>query len=595
MPDENDGYPFPNDKIPYMRIQFNDAADPDNDALGAKPMRSWQMLGAEVMDEYPREIELVLRNADDDELYCRTFLCEDADIKINLLDGENEEGLVKTKAEIKDGYIQGVKAVETYIKSWNKPGRMVKLFYCFDNMTERYAVDVLKDVLIVHEKVNASEVKFGLSSDICSVTILNSGRKFDRGYLKDQMQIRKRLIPYIDSRPQGAFYVKEWDISQDDLFIKCRANDRLLDYQNIEYEKLPAFMGEIITAYDLFDEILNYAAHYFVKSLSIKIDERLQGVKIVFPYIKRTKVWNALQSLCESTLSHINIDLDEQIIVKSDLLEFEENYEDSNKPDPHAKSGIALFRYDVALDTGNAFGINIPFFADMAVSKIDVKYYTPAVKRNEKLLTIEDVDAVTGNTITFKLGDLDFWAKSEFEQEEESNIGDIRFLTKDNDGQEVPVPVSVTRYKLGDREYRLELNEPFTGKIEIYGYKVELAESVYTDKIAEMTDRAAELNAYIHPSSDLLRGNATGGLNIEVKEYAQRIAQYMLAAFGAKTKCAVSNWRGDPGVLPERQFNLTDRFGDSAVFECSYNKTVLDGGLKQDTKGIWKFDCKSLQ
>jgi len=79
-----------------MRIQFNDAADPDNDALGAKPMRSWQMLGAEVMDEYPREIELVLRNADDDELYCRTFLCEDADIKINLLDGENEEGLVKT-------------------------------------------------------------------------------------------------------------------------------------------------------------------------------------------------------------------------------------------------------------------------------------------------------------------------------------------------------------------------------------------------------------------------------------------------------------------------------------------------------------------
>ncbi|MDR1093285.1 MAG: hypothetical protein LBL66_03965 [Clostridiales bacterium] len=592
-PDGNGGYLFPLSKIPYAKVTFNDGGHIGDYTRGAKSMRSWQLLGAGVMDEYPREIELVLRDTADEELYRGDFLCGGAEIKINLLDGGNADNL-NARAAVKDGYIQGVKSVETYIKSWSKPDRMAKLFYCFDNMTEEYGTDVLKDISIVHEKVNASEIKYGLCSDTCSVTILNSGRKFDRGYLKDQMQIRKRLIPYIDGKPQGTFYVKEWDISQDDLFIKCHASDRLLDLQNMEYERLPESAAETTTAYKLFEDILGFAAGFFVKKLAVSIDERLKSVVIQFPYVKRTKAWNALQSLCEATLSHLYIDLDERIVVKSDLLEYEEN----ERLDPHVKHGIAVFRYGVGVDTGNAFGISIPFFADMAVTRAEVKYYTPTVKYNEKLKTIEKVDTEeNGAVVSFKLGDLDFWAVSETGKPDETGTvqtGHIRFL-KDDDSDGNESDVDCTPEWQGGKEWTLTIGKPFKGKIEIYGYKVELEEGVCMEQAKDMTDRTAELNAYIHPASDLMRWNMGGSANTAAeKSYVERIADYLLVNFGAKTKCAAANWRGDPNVLPEKQYSLTDRFGDNAVFECSYNKTMLDGGLKQDTKGVWKFDCQCL-
>ena len=33
------------------------------------------------------------------------------------------------------------------------------------------------------------------------------------------------------------------------------------------------------------------------------------------------------------------------------------------------------------------------------------------------------------------------------------------------------------------------------------------------------------------------------------------------------------------------KFTATDRFNDSAVYVCAYNRYSYDGGLKQQTKG----------
>ena len=209
-----------------------------------------------------------------------------------------------------------------YINKYNrnKPRRVSKIYRYYDDIIERYEADELKSFECLRELPNSGEISYGLVSGSCSATLLNNkGRKFDLGYLKDMAHINRRVIPFINGEKLGSFYIKEWDISQDDMFVKCDANDRLMDFQDITFEgRMPRETDEqpTMSFKELFVMVLESANKNFVKSFSYEVDETLSQ-RSVEPYLPRKSIWDVLEMLCEASMSFVYVDKNDVIRVKS--------------------------------------------------------------------------------------------------------------------------------------------------------------------------------------------------------------------------------------------------------------------------------------
>ena len=503
-----------------------------------RPMKLFQIYGDPELNEYPTKFKICLfRENSETSCYEHEFTNGSVNADIDL-----------TKAydgELVNGYIVGITKMTVEILAWNKPHRLSKIYRCYDDIIERYEQDELKSFECIRELPNTDEIKYGLVSGSCSVTLLNNkGRKFDLGYLKDLAHINKRVVPYIGAEKLGSFYIKEWDISQDSMFVKCEASDRLLDFQDLMYEGLMPHEGEKRTFGELFAAVLDSANKHFVKKFEFDIDETLEQNSIE-PYLPRKSVWDVLQMLCDASMSFVYIDKNDVICVRSELVE---------------RQSAAS---EAVVNVDNAFSINIPFFADMETNKVDISYYRKVVKPDAELYRISDYEAIKGeNTV---IVEFDKFCEIERIKYSEQDYTHGQFDLKKLDGSDFKYNISFTVEKLDDKSKDLI----------VYGKETTFEKQSFKAKDDE-SDVKNEPSLYTHPDCEL----------IQSRELAGKIAERIKALYPSGTRSVTASWRGTEKLNLLETGKVSGRFGGEHGYMVTQIKNSVDGGFRQEIKGI---------
>lgn len=355
------GYPFATP--PTLTVGFG----------SSRPVKTLQVFGDPQLGEYPTRFAVTLFRGK--EFYARKEFTN-TEVKANI-----DLTADVPSDRLSNGYIDGITRMAVEILAWNKPKRLSKIYRCYDDIIEQYKSDELKCFECIRELPNTDEIAYGLVSGSCSVTLYNKDRKFDQGYLKELMHINKRVVPYINGTKLGSFYIKEWDISQNDMFVKCDASDRLTDFRDIMYEgMMPESSGERLSFKTLFEKVLEYAGNSLLRAFSYSVD-KLLGEWSIEPYLPRKSVWDVLQMLCEASMSFVYVGKDDVIYVKSELMQ---------RQTPEIS---------VKISPQNAFSVDIPFFADMEADRVKIPYFRKVVKPDQELYRINDFDASEGQEV----------------------------------------------------------------------------------------------------------------------------------------------------------------------------------------------------
>ena len=563
------GYPFTD--APQMTVNFGKA----------RPIKTLELFGDPELAEYPIKFTIKLYSTADSVksmVYDRTFLNNDSFStieekkilrRVDLLAKAATETETETETDNMSGspayeadsdYITGITELVVEILEWNKPKCLSKIYRCYDDILERYTQDELKSFECVHELANTNEIKFGLVSGSCAVTLLNNkNRKFDLGYLKNLAHINKRVMPYVNGEKLGTYFIKEWDISQDNMFVSCKANDRLLDLQDFRYEGcMPQTAGETKTFGELFEKVLSFANGFMVKKFSYNIDSRLDeainvigsngnavDINAIEPYLPRESVWSVLQMLCDASMSFVYVDKYDTICVKSEL------------PDDESETDSGI-----EIDTGNAFGISIPFFADMTANSVEIPYFKKTVKSGEQLYKIEGVSAIAGQQLQFVVEFDDFC------EIEEVKFSDYEF--------------SIAPIKINDFTYSISFatqKDASNATLTVTGSKIAFEKQNLHDKNETSINESA-MSLYVHPDCKLLQN----------ENMAKRTAKRIMDIYYAGTKSASSTWRGNERLNLFDKYKITDRFGSEAKYRAAYIKNTVDGGFRQEVKGVLKLE-----
>ena len=570
---ENNGYAF--DDIPVLKIDLGTA----------RPIKLLQIYGDPKLTEFPVKVNISLYRTGTGEgnetpvqVYSYDHINTETGVEritwnIDLLSVMSEAE--KSSVGLENGYITGITDIHVKILEWNKPQRVSKIYRCYDDIIERYEMNELKSFECVRELPNTGEISYGLVSGSCSATLLNNkGRKFDLGYLSEMAHINRRIIPFINKEKLGSFYIKEWDIEQDDMFVKCSGNDRLMDFQDITFEGcMPSPGNEIMSFKDLFARVLDSAKKNFVKGFSYEIDDKLSQFDIE-PYLPRESVWDVLQMLCEASMSYVFVDKNDVIQVKSEMAKLadlncttsEENgsvivtYKD--KPD-EIKDNVES---QLTVDPDNAFSINVPFFADIESNQVEIGYYRKVIKEDQELYRESGVSASVNDTVT-KIIEVD-----KFCQISKVSYSGVEYFI--NEG------LTVEKFNNSDFIYCLSFKVQKVNDNDnylVYGQEITFEKQALVVKNKKSLEENA-LSLYTHPNCEL----------VQSKSHAIDIAAGIMRLYRSGTRTVTSEWRGEQKLNLLERFNVKDRFGGEAKYMITSIKNSVDGGFKQEVKGIRK-------
>lgn len=94
----------------------------------------------------------------------------------------------------------------------------------------------------------------------------------------------------------------------------------------------------------------------------------------------------------------------------------------------------------------------------------------------------------------------------------------------------------------------------------------------------EASLRKNALSLYTHPDCELIQN----------KDLAKNIAARVMALYPSGTRTVTSEWIGDQRLNLQNACTVKDRFGGEAQYSVTYIKNSVDGGFRQEVKGIRK-------
>jgi len=334
--------------------------------------------------EFPVEFTIEAFKVNDiNPFFRRTYRNDRFDCVVSFMpDGNAPSYLTDIIPAFDNGYIKDVSSLKITLLKWNLPNKISKIYRCYDNIVENYGAEDLKSFECTHEIKGNGEIAFGLVSGACSVKLYNRERRFDIGYLADMACLNRQVIPFLSTgagapRKLGTYFIKEWNISQDDMFVECKGNDRLLGFQDLKFDGLAPQQdqsgGDIkIPLGGIFEIVLDAANNLYDKRFAYDVDGALYDNDfLVCPYLKRDTFWATLQRLCEASLSYVYVDSEDKILIKSLF--------GAAAP----LSGITDGDAAAQISPSNAFSIKIPNFADMQAGNIEVPYFDIIKDGNE--------------------------------------------------------------------------------------------------------------------------------------------------------------------------------------------------------------------
>lgn len=531
----------------------------------SRPVKTLQVFGDPQLGEYPTRIAVTLFRGDESYVQ-KEFTNTEVKANIDLTADMPSDRL-------SNGYIDGITNMAVEILAWNKPKRLSKIYRCYDDIIEQYKSDELKCFECIRELPNTDEIAYGLVSGSCSVTLYNKDRKFDQGYLKELMHINKRVVPYINGTKLGSFYIKEWDISQNDMFVKCDASDRLTDFRDIMYEgMMPKSSGERLSFKTLFEKVLEYAGNSLLRAFNYSVDKEL-GKWSIEPYLPRKSVWDVLQMLCEASMSFVYVGKDDVIYVKSELMQ---------RQTPET---------NVEIRPENAFSVDIPFFADMEAERVKIPYFRKVVKPDQELYRINDFDASVGQKVSIPV---EFDKFCEIERVEYKgtiyplSLNKVKIENKISDFKYV---LSITVEKIEDANKK---------DLVVYGKETTFEkQELATSDDTQSKSRADGL--YTHPDCELIQcvekkqddaestqvnAEATQDNEENKTKHAQTIVERIMQLYPTGTRSATATWRGAEKLDLLQTAKIQGRYGDGEMYMITQIKNTVDGGFKQEIKGV---------
>lgn len=309
---------------------------------------------------------------------------------------------------------------------------------------------------------------------------------------------------------------------------------------------MPKSSGERLSFKTLFEKVLEYAGNSLLRAFSYSVD-KLLGEWSIEPYLPRKSVWDVLQMLCEASMSFVYVGKDDVIYVKSELMQ---------RQTPEIS---------VKISPENAFSVDIPFFADMEADRVKIPYFRKVVKPDQELYRINDFDASEGQEVNIPV---EFDKFCEIERVE---YGAGKFALSTND-LTVKKDVSYFKCTISFTPSRIDSNKK---DLVVYGKETTFEKQ----ELAIPEDTQSKSGAdglYTHPDCEL----------IQTADLAAKIRDRLLSLYPTGTRSATATWRGAEGLDLLQTAEIKGRYGDGEEYMITQIKNTVDGGFKQEIKGV---------
>lgn len=90
------------------------------------------------------------------------------------------------------------------------------------------------------------------------------------------------------------------------------------------------------------------------------------------------------------------------------------------------------------------------------------------------------------------------------------------------------------------------------------------------------TDKFSFRYPYTHPDTEF----------IQSAEHAELLRNMIMERYPEDTKSSTVQWRGDLKLGVSKNFELENRFKEKELYNCTYSKISVQGGMRQETKGV---------
>lgn len=436
--------------------------------------------------------------------------------------------------------IEDITSVRLTIQKWSTPNACAKIMQFFEMLYEMYEGDALQ-MFEVGEELGSADGNYNINSDTMSVSLHNTDRKFDRGYLRSLLILDRKIKPYLGIEKNGAiqytalgtFYSNEWQVSQDTQWVKCSGVDKLLRLQSKTYVGYPLTANA--TLYDIAEDILRKGG--FTND-EFSISTSLKDISVGMAFMPKTTIWDALQEIANAGPCRVYMDRDDRVIIKAE--------------------GESATYNDIEINPSNMFSFVSNITLTEFANSIKVEYYD--VLLSDELVDTAEVSITLG---AYESKNISLGYSSEVAYA--SAVSDNANIRISNFEGGVDACTFTLRNNSGTAQ---------TATITISGNAIELTtHTIYVqDEASINTFGVVE---YSHPASELVQNQS----------HAERIGRILTEKMKAGEGVITSTWRGNPDLKLGQTYDCEDRFGDTKRLICEYNKFTFDGSLKQETRG----------
>lgn len=487
-----------------------------------RPIISWTIHGDEKLGQYPVAF---------------TLDCKRNGTIVKTLTVTNNQS-VKLNVEPK---VDDITEIRLTVQKWSHPNACAKILQFYESLFEVYEGDAMQ-MFEVNEEQSAADGNYNINSDTMTVTLHNTDRKFDKGYLRSLVVLDRKITPSIgienengeiEYTPLGTFYSDEWQMSQDSQWVKCMGVDKLLRMQARTYIGYP--LADNVSLYEIAEHILVQSG---LRPSEFVISESLKDIVVGKAYLPKTTTWDALQELANAGLCRVYKDRLDRTIIRSE----EET----------------AVKSTVAITPSNMFSY---------VSNISLTEFANSIKVEYCEIGIEDT-LVDAAEIELALD------PKEQKTVEVDYTADIAYAAAVSDNANIRIRAFTTGVNACSITLENIADNIQLGKIVVSGNAI----NITTKSITKRDERSVEdygVVEYTHPTSEL----------VQSIEHAEYIATTLLEKMQAGKGVITQTWRGNPVLELGSKYESYDRFNDKSELVCEYNKITYDGGLKQETRG----------
>lgn len=489
-----------------------------------RPIISWIIRGDDKLNQYPVDFTIEYKSNGE----------------IVYTEEITGNGAIEIKLEPK---VNDITSIRMTISRWSTPNACAKVIQFYDKLYEEYTGDAMQ-MFEVNEEMCSTDGNYNINSDTMTVTLHNTDRKFDKGYLRSLMILGRKVQPYIGIEKDGevvytrlgTFYSEEWQVEQDSQWVKCTAVDRLMRLQSQTYMGYP--LTEQVSVYDLARDILLKSGHS-ENEFEISVD--LKDMVIGLAYLPKTTVWDALQEIANAALCKIFVDREDRIHVRSEQAETEQ--------------------VGIEINPSNMFSYKSSITLTEFANSIKVEYTD--VEIADDIIEVAELEiTLAGNEV--REVSLDYSSDVAYAVVLSSNVN-VRAVM--GQGGVNSCLLTLTN-RTGISQTTILTVEGNAIELNSHTVVVEDEDSVNSYGTVE----------YSHTASEL----------VQSESQARYIGGVILAKMRAGEGVITTEWRGNPALEIGASYSSTDRFGDKKELICEYNKFSYDGGLKQQTRGRLK-------